>query len=97
MEIPDVFNFRNCKFVITGHNGSMFGYQFEVEYEDFVEYHRHFSIDEVGYRREIRFNPFTQMEADDFTRLVDLGFPESGTLTSEKLRILMYKAINHVA
>jgi hypothetical protein len=75
----------------------MFGYQFEVEYEDFVEYYRHFSIDEVGNRGEIRFNPFTQMEADDFTRLVDLGFPESGTLTSEKLRILMYSAIGHIA
>ena len=95
MGIP--FNFSDCKFVITGHSGSMFGYQFEVEYDDLVEYHRHFSVDGAGYRREIRFNPFTQMGADDFTRLVDLGFPESGTLTSEKLRILMYKAINPVA
>ena len=78
MEIPDAFNFRyaNCKFVITGRNGSMFGYQFDVEYEDSVEYYRHFSIDEVGNRREIRFNPFTQMEANDFTRLVDLDIGE---------------------
>ena len=79
MEIPDVSNSRyaNCKFVITGRNGSMFGYKPEVEYEDFVEYYRHFSIDEVGNRREIRFNPFAQMEANDFTRLVDLDIGEA--------------------
>jgi hypothetical protein len=55
----------------------MFGYQFDVEYEDSVEYYRHFSIDGNGNRREIRFNPFAQMKANDFTRLVDLDIGEA--------------------
>lgn len=83
------FNFRNCRYVVTGPDGNLFGYQFGIEYEDYEEYYRHYCIDEMGRHIEIRFNPFTPMGADDFTRWVDLGFPDTGTLSSEKLRLMV--------